>query len=249
MAVSANWLHSPSRLCHREGAFTQFTFQNGQESRKWLTIQICHVLNAWEAKKPLYGTKNLSKGAKTRVRVLADIQNFALRAHCVRTACALRAWHSPMTSARWKYLVQGTMPPTPNDGPVAGYYIRGRGGTLYHAEHFSFSQFQPWMSIILTRTHLVLLSISNVAGAVLCLPRVPQSVVPTSGASHMSWMPFCAPPYPLPLMRQMLCSSLVKPAPRNGHVPPLWQMMHWSCSARKGRQTLCQSLNQECSCT
>ena len=81
--VSANWLHSPSRLCHREGAFTQFTFQNGQESRKWLTIQICHVLNAWEAKKPLYGTKNLSKGAKTRVRVLADIQNFALRAHCV----------------------------------------------------------------------------------------------------------------------------------------------------------------------
>ena len=94
VAVSANWLHSPSRLCHREGAFTQFTFQNGQESRKWLTIQICHVLNAWEAKKPLYGTKNLSKGAKTRVRVLADIQNFALRAHCVRTACALRAWHS-----------------------------------------------------------------------------------------------------------------------------------------------------------
>ena len=87
MAVSANWLHSPSKLCHREGAFTQFTFQNGQESRKWLTIQICHVLNAWEAKKPLYGTKNLSKGAKTRVRVLADIQNFALRAHCVRTAC------------------------------------------------------------------------------------------------------------------------------------------------------------------
>ena len=83
MAVSANWLHSPSRLCHREGAFTQFTFQNEQESRKWLTIQICHVLNAWEAKKPLYGTKNLSKGAKTRVRVLADIQNFALRAHCV----------------------------------------------------------------------------------------------------------------------------------------------------------------------
>ena len=83
VAVSANWLHSPSRLCHREGAFTQFTFQNGQESRKWLTIQICHVLNAWEAKKPLYGTKNLSKGAKTRVRVFADIQNFALR-----------AWHS-----------------------------------------------------------------------------------------------------------------------------------------------------------
>ena len=48
-----------------------------------MTIQICHVLNALEAKNPLYGTKDLSKGAKTRVPVLADIQNFALRAHCV----------------------------------------------------------------------------------------------------------------------------------------------------------------------
>ena len=38
-------------------------------------------------KKTQYGTKNLSKGAKSRVRVLADIQNFALRAHCVCTAC------------------------------------------------------------------------------------------------------------------------------------------------------------------
>ena len=45
-------------------------------------------------KKIQYGTKNLSKGAKSRVRVLADIQNFALSAHCVCTACALRAWHS-----------------------------------------------------------------------------------------------------------------------------------------------------------
>ena len=109
VAVSANWLHSPSRLCHREGAFTQFTFQNGQESRKWLTIQICHVLNAWEAKKPLYGTKNLSKGAKTRVRVLADIQNFALRAHCVRTACMafpeeLHTNTSSEGTARWIFL-------------------------------------------------------------------------------------------------------------------------------------------------
>ena len=34
-------------------------------------------------KKPQYGTKNLSKGAKSRVWVLADIQNFALCAHCV----------------------------------------------------------------------------------------------------------------------------------------------------------------------
>ena len=37
--------------------------------------------------------------------------------------------------------------------------------TLYHAEHFSFSHFQPWMSIILTLTHLVLLSSSNVLGS------------------------------------------------------------------------------------
>ena len=31
-------------------------------------------------KKPWYGTINLCKGAKTSVRVFADIQNFALRA-------------------------------------------------------------------------------------------------------------------------------------------------------------------------
>ena len=38
-------------------------------------------------KKTQHGTKNLSKGAKSRVWVLADIQNFALRAQCVCTAC------------------------------------------------------------------------------------------------------------------------------------------------------------------
>ena len=55
--------------------------------------------------------------------------------------------------------------------------------TLYHVEHFRFSQFQPWMSIILTCTHLVLLSISNFSGAVLCLSRfwARQSVVLTTG--------------------------------------------------------------------
>ena len=54
--------------------------------------------------------------------------------------------------------------------------------TLYHAEHFSFSQFQPWMLIIWTRTQLVLLSISNLLGAVLCLPRLcsPQGLEPTA---------------------------------------------------------------------
>ena len=52
--------------------------------------------------------------------------------------------------------------------------------TPRHAEHFSFSQFQPWMLIILTRTQLVLLSVSNVLGAVLCLPRLrlPQGLQP-----------------------------------------------------------------------
>ena len=45
-------------------------------------------------KKSYDGTTNLRKRAKTRVRVVTDIQNFALRAHCVGTACALRAWHS-----------------------------------------------------------------------------------------------------------------------------------------------------------
>ena len=60
--------------------------------------------------------------------------------------------------------------------------------TLYRAEHFRFPKFQPWMLIILTRTQLVLLSISNVLGAVLCLPRLwaPQSAVLTTRPSHVS---------------------------------------------------------------
>ena len=37
----------------------------------------------------------LPQGSKTRVQVFADIQNFAPCAHCVCTACALRARHSP----------------------------------------------------------------------------------------------------------------------------------------------------------
>ena len=53
--------------------------------------------------------------------------------------------------------------------------------TPRHAEHFSFLHFQPWMWIILTHTHLVLLSISNVLGVVLYLPRFwpPQNLVLT----------------------------------------------------------------------
>ena len=144
--------------------------------------------------------------------------------------------------------------------------------TLYQAEHFSFSLFQPWILIILTCTQLEQLSIPNVLGAVLCLPRfwAHQSAVLTTGPSHMSaysvvthdcasiaWMSvvrvptspqpilapsaanqskrrltrkkaqlklfaFLRPHHTFPPMRQTPCSSLVKPAPGNGHAPPLW---------------------------
>ena len=42
--------------------------------------------------KPWYGTKNLGKGAETRVRVFADIQNFALRAHCLHGIPSEPSW-------------------------------------------------------------------------------------------------------------------------------------------------------------
>ena len=62
----------------RDGKWVKMV-ENGQ---KRVTIQMCRIPNAWKAKKtPQYGTKNLSKGAKSRVRVFADIQNVALRAH------------------------------------------------------------------------------------------------------------------------------------------------------------------------
>ena len=58
---------------------------------------------------------------------------------------------------------------------------------LYHAQHVSVSLFQPWMLIILTQQQqLMLLSISNLLGAVLwavlCLPRLclPQGLEPTA---------------------------------------------------------------------
>ena len=40
----------------------------------------------------------LPQGAKTRVRVFADIQNFALCAHCVRSACTA----FPVTKCRFR---------------------------------------------------------------------------------------------------------------------------------------------------
>ena len=50
----------------------------------------------WWARRPnlraAHVPRQVPQGAKTRVRVFADIQNFALRAHCVCTACAQ---HSP----------------------------------------------------------------------------------------------------------------------------------------------------------
>ena len=40
-------------------------------------------------KNPYYGRTYLQKRAETRVRVIADIQNFALCTHCVCTACII----------------------------------------------------------------------------------------------------------------------------------------------------------------
>ena len=62
-------------------------------------------------KKPWYGTKDLCKGAETRVRVFADIQNFALRAHCVHGiphegVCAQRG-HSAGTTRTWQEEIGG----------------------------------------------------------------------------------------------------------------------------------------------
>ena len=64
----------------------------------------------------------------------------------------------------------------PSFGVVWGMFPRGCDDTvardlLLCKGGFSFSEFQPWMLIILTHTQLVLLSISNFLEAVLCLPR------------------------------------------------------------------------------
>ena len=48
------------------------------DNSKYATPQMHRKL-----KKPNVVQKNLWKGAKTRVQVFADIQNFALRAHCM----------------------------------------------------------------------------------------------------------------------------------------------------------------------
>ena len=58
--------------------------ENGQ---KWLTIQICHILNAKEAKKnPGTEPKTCEKGPKLGFEYLP----ISKTSHCVRTACALR---------------------------------------------------------------------------------------------------------------------------------------------------------------
>ena len=71
--------------------------------------------------------------------------------------------------------------------------------TLYHAEHLSFSQFQPSMLVILTRTQLVLLSISHLWGAVLCLPRL--------CLLQRGWGTCCVPLVPLVLKGAQPCAS------------------------------------------
>ena len=105
-----------------------------------MTIQICHVLNAWEAKKPLYGTKNLSKGAKTRVRVLADIQNFALRAHCVH-GIPLVGGPGGLWLVLHSLKVKSS---TPQAG--SGQYISGICFTLWTGStpHFESQMLQLW---------------------------------------------------------------------------------------------------------
>ena len=77
--------------------------------------------------------------------------------------------------------------------PCCVLQISGIHCTVYFADHFSFSQFPPWMLMILTCTQLVLLSISNVLVAVWCLPRfwTPQSAVLTTGPSYMSALALC----------------------------------------------------------
>ena len=70
----------------RDGKWVKMV-ENGQQR---VAIQMCHIPNATQ-----YGTKNLSKGAKSRVRVFAEIQNFALRArhsHCVPQKGVVGRW-------------------------------------------------------------------------------------------------------------------------------------------------------------
>ena len=92
------------------------------------------------------------------------------------------------------------------------------------AEHFSFLQFQPWMSLILTRSHLVLLAIFNIQGAVLCLLRfwAPQSVVLTTGPSRMSILALvthdCAP-----MARMSILHVQTPPQPTQLPQPPTTQ--------------------------
>ena len=79
--------------------------ENGQ---KWLTIQICHIQNAEEAKKnPGTEPKTCEKGPKLGFEYLPTSKS----SQCVRTACtactacALRARHSPIIT---KYGVSST---------------------------------------------------------------------------------------------------------------------------------------------
>ena len=50
---SANWLHIPGRLCRREGAFTQFTFQNGHKCSSQIFCN-CKRWQANHVKPPIY---------------------------------------------------------------------------------------------------------------------------------------------------------------------------------------------------
>ena len=84
--------------------------------------------------------------------------------------------HNNTVSRNEKFCVDQVTVPHPPCPPGerqgVGNDKRGGGGTLHpvSCRTLSFWRFQPWMSIILTRTQLVLLSNSSGQKAVLCLP-------------------------------------------------------------------------------
>ena len=121
---------------------------------------------------------------------------------------------------------------------------------LYHAEHFFSSQLQPWMLIILTCTQLVLLSISNVLVAVLCLSRfwAPRSAMLTTGPTHMSALAIrpscqCTSHTNAPLMRMQFsyqCTS---------HTNALLIPMHPSCECNSHTNALLIPMHFSYQCT
>jgi hypothetical protein len=116
---------------------------------------------------PLHSTCPCIVGGGAREPLLSVLQIYS-EGQILSFSCEFAGW------TRWYYWC------------IAVYFrflaSKALHRTLYHPEHFSVPQFQPWMLIMLTRTQLVLLSTSNLLGAVLCLPRLclPQGLGPTA---------------------------------------------------------------------